>query len=128
MESSLISILMLLIGLAVGAAAVWLALRAKSDQVYKSAKAEDAAQAASLQERLAARDLELQKLQKVWDREVSERDDLRETNSHLKAELEGERRAAQERKDSFKQAAEELSEKFIALYRVAVKDNFQSFV
>ena len=46
----------------------------------------------------------------------------------LKAALEGERRAAQERKDSFKQAAEELSEKFKALSRDALKDNNQSFL
>jgi DNA recombination protein RmuC len=128
MPGDLISILMLLIGVAIGAGAIWLVMRAKAEQIYKGAKAEDAAQSASLRERLAARDQELQKLQQVWDREVAARDHLRETNSHLKADLEGERRAAQERKESFKQAAEELSEKFKALSRDALKDNNQSFL
>src|SRR6266550_2859076 len=128
MESNLISIVMLLIGIAVGAISVWLALRTKSDQIYKNAKAEDASQFASLQERLAGRDQELQKLQQMFDKEVSERAVLSEKNSHLKAELEGERRAATERRESFKQAAEELTEKFKALSRDALKDNNQSFL
>jgi DNA recombination protein RmuC len=128
MESNLISILMLLIGIAVGALAVWLALRTKSDQIYKSAKAEDAAQFASLKERLAARDQELHKLQQTFAKEVNEREELRETNAELKAELEGERRAATERRESFKQAADELTEKFKALSRDALKDNNQSFL
>ncbi len=128
MESNLISIVMLLIGIAVGAIPVWLALRTKSDQIYKNAKAEDAAQFASLQERLAARDQELQKLQQIFEREAAERAGLSEKNSHLKAELEGERRAATERRESFKQAADELTEKFKALSRDALKDNNQSFL
>src|SRR3989454_519383 len=128
MESNLISILIMLLGLAVGALVVWLALRTRADQSYKNAKAEGVAQLASFQERLAGRDHELQKLQKAFDREVADRDRLREQNAALQAELEGERRAAQERKESFKQAAEELSEKFKALSRDALKDNNQSFL
>jgi len=128
MESNFFSILMLLIGIAVGATAVWLAVRSRAVQSYKNAKAEAAVQTVSLQERLAARDQELQKLQAMFANEVSEREVLRETNAHLKADLEGERRAAQERKESFKQAAEELSEKFKALSRDALKDNNQSFL
>jgi DNA recombination protein RmuC len=128
MEGNLISIIMLLIGIVVGALAVWLALRTKTDQIYKSAKAEDAAQFASLSERIAARDEELHKLQQTFAKEVSEREHLRETNSGLKAELEGERRAATERRESFKQAAGELTEKFKALSRDALKDNNQSFL
>ncbi|MCU1264299.1 MAG: hypothetical protein JWM21_617 [Acidobacteria bacterium] len=127
-ESNLISILVLLIGIAVGAVSVWLALRTKADQIYKSAKAEDVAQFASLQERLSARDQELQKLQQMFDKEVHESESLRETGSLLKAELVGERRAATERRESFKQAAEELTEKFKALSRDALKDNNQSFL
>ncbi|MDQ2856688.1 MAG: DNA recombination protein RmuC [Acidobacteriota bacterium] len=128
MESNLISILMLLIGIVVGALAVWFALRTKSEQIYKSAKAEGAAQFASLSERLAARDEELHKLQQTFAKEVNDREQLRETNSQLKAELEGERRAATERRESFKQAADELTEKFKALSRDALKDNNQSFL
>jgi DNA recombination protein RmuC len=128
MEINLIAIVLLLVGLAGGALVVWLVMRTGAEQSYKSAKAEDAVQIASLQERLAARDQELQKLLQMSEKEASAREDLREKNSHLKAELEGERRAATERLESFKQAAEELSEKFKALSRDALKDNSQSFL
>ena len=71
---------------------------------------------------------ELQRLQSAFTNEVAERRAFRAAGAQLQAELEGERRAAQERKDSFKQAAEELSEKFKALSRDALKDNNQSFL
>jgi DNA recombination protein RmuC len=128
MEITLTSITLLLIGLAVGALAVWLVLRAKAEQTYKSAKAEAAAEVATLQERLTARDQELRKVQHQYEKSEGESEALKENNSHLKAQLEGERRAATERRESFKQAAEELSEKFKALSRDALKDNSQSFL
>src|SRR6266850_3157988 len=128
MEINLISVLLLLIGLAAGALAVWLVLRTKAEQSYKTAKAEDAAQRASLQERLAARDQELQRLQQVFAKEVDEREVLREKNSNLQAELEGERRAAGERIESFKQAVTVLDQKFQALSRDALKDNSKFFL
>jgi DNA recombination protein RmuC len=128
MESSLIPILMLLVGIAIGAIAIWLVLRAKAHQTYEKAKAETATEVATLQERFAGKDRELQKVQEAFDKEIAERERLREQNANLKADLEGERRAAQERKESFQQAAEELSEKFKALSRDALKDNNQSFL
>jgi DNA recombination protein RmuC len=125
---SLIPVLMILIGAVVGAVVVWLILRAQSQRSYEDGKADSATQLAALQERLAARDQEVQKLQQSFDKEVVQREQLREDNADLKAQLEGERRAAQERSESFKQAAEELSEKFKALSRDALKDNNQSFL
>jgi DNA recombination protein RmuC len=125
---SLIPVLMILIGVVVGAVVVWLILRAQSSRSYEDGKADSATQVAALQERLAARDREAQKLQQSFDKEVVQREQLREDNADLKAQLEGERRAAQERSESFKQAAEELSEKFKALSRDALKDNNQSFL
>ena len=125
---SLIPVLMIFIGAVVGAVVVWLILRAQSQRSYEDGKADSATQVAALQERLAARDQEVQKLQQSFDKEVAQRERLREDNADLKAQLEGERRAAQERSESFKQAAEELSEKFKALSRDALKDNNQSFL
>ena len=125
---SLIPVLMILIGAVVGAVVVWLILRAQSQRSYEDGKADSATQVAALQERLAARDQEVQKLEQSFDKEVVQREQLRENNADLKAQLEGERRAAQERSESFKQAAEELSEKFKALSRDALKDNNQSFL
>ncbi len=128
MESNLVSILILLIGVVLGAISVWLVLRPRAKQAYQTAKAEGAAQLATFQERLSAREHELIRLQEAFDKEVIERDRLREDNTMLKADLAGERRAALERRESFKQAAEELSEKFKALSRDALEDNNQSFL
>src|SRR5207244_6648815 len=46
----------------------------------------------------------------------------------LRAERSGDRRAAQERNESFKQVTDELAEKFKALSRDALKDNNQEFL
>ena len=125
---SLIPVALIFSGIVVGAVVVWLLLRAQSQQSYEKGQADSATQVAALQERLTARDQEVQKLQQSCDKEVTQREHLREDNADLKAQLEGERRAAQERSDSFKQAADELSEKFKALSRDALKDNNQSFL
>jgi DNA recombination protein RmuC len=125
---SLIPVVMIFTGIVVGAVVVWLLLRAQSQRNYEKGHADSATQVAALQERLTARDQEVQKLQLSCDKEVAQREQLREDNANLKAQLEGERRAAQERSESFKQAAEELSEKFKALSRDALKDNNQSFL
>src|SRR6266478_3258270 len=128
MDNNLISIVMLLIGIAVGALAVWGALRTKGNQNYENGKADSAAQLAAFQERVAAREQELVGIKELLGKETSERERLREQNADLKAELEGERRAAEERKESFKQAADELTVKFKALSRDALNANNQSFL
>ncbi|MDX6531931.1 MAG: recombination protein RmuC [Blastocatellia bacterium] len=125
---SLIPVLMIFTGIVVGAVIVWLLLRGQTQRSYEKGQADSATQVAALHERLAARDQEVQKLQHSFEKEVSERERARDNNADLKAQLEGERRAAQERSESFKQAAEELSEKFKALSRDALKDNNQSFL
>jgi len=125
---SLIPVVMIFAGIVVGAGFVWLLLRAQSQRSYEKGQSNSATQVAALQERLAARDQELEKLQQSFDKEVAQREHLRENNAALNAQLEGERRAAQERSESFKQAAEELSEKFKALSRDALKDNNLSFL
>ena len=121
MDSQIILIVVLLLGAALGAAVGWFVLRSK-------ASAAGVADLATLKERLTGKDAELQKLQAAFNSQIAEHKHSREENAQLRAELEGERRAAQERTDSFKQAAEELSEKFKALSRDALKDNNQSFL
>ena len=116
-----IAILVLLLGAALGSAVAWLLLRTK-------ARAVSAAELATLKERLAGKENELQRLREALDRDAAEQKHSREENAQLKAELEGERRAAQERISSFNKATEELSEKFKALSRDALKDNNQSFL
>lgn len=128
MDSSLTPVVMIFVGIVIGAVAAGLVLRAKAKRSYEDGKADSATQIAALHERLAARDHELEKLQQSFDKEVAQHDRAREDSGSLKAQLEGERRAAQERSESFKLAAEELSEKFKALSRDALKDNNQSFL
>ena len=121
MDTQILSIVVFLIGVALGAALAWFLLRTKASSA-------SAADLAVLKERLLGKETESQRLQEGLNNEVAEHKHSREANVQLKAALEGERRAAQERKDSFKQAAEELSEKFKALSRDALKDNNQSFL
>ena len=121
MDTQILSIVIFFIGVALGGGVGWFLLRTKASSA-------SAADLAVLKERLMGKETELQRLQEAFTSEVTEHKNSREGNAQLKAELEGERRAAQERKDSFKQAAEELSEKFKALSRDALKDNNQSFL
>ena len=121
MDTQILFIIVFLIGAALGAVLGWFVLRAKASSA-------SAADLATLKERLMGKESELLKLQEALNNQVSEYKQAREENAQIGAELEGERRAAQERKDSFKQAAEELSEKFKALSRDALKDNNQSFL
>ncbi|MEK6282615.1 MAG: DNA recombination protein RmuC [Acidobacteriota bacterium] len=114
-------VLVLLLGAGLGAAVSWLLLKAKAGAIT-------AAEQATLKERLVGRENDLQRLQQSMDCEVAEHKHARADNAQLKAELEGERRAAQERISSFNRATEELSEKFKALSRDALRDNNQSFL
>src|SRR5207249_1665165 len=127
MDGNLIPVATMLFGAAIGAVIVWLVLQAKTKRSFEEGKSESATQIAALHERVTAKDQELTRIQGGFDKGVAERDRLREDNAALKADLEGERRAAQERSESFKRVTEELAEKFKALSRDALKDNNQEF-
>ncbi len=114
-------IAVLLVGGALGFVLAWLWLRTRLTT-------DGAARLATLQERLAGRDVELQRMQATLEKEIAERNHTREENTQLRAELQGERRAAHERQSSFDKATDELTEKFKALSRDALKDNNQSFL
>jgi len=128
MDGNLIPVATMLFGAAVGAMIVWLALRARTERSFEDGKSESATHIAALSERVAAKDQEVTKIQSAFDKEAAESDRLRNDNATLKADLEGERRAAQERNESFKRVTEELAEKFKALSRDALKDNNQEFL
>ncbi len=121
MDTSAFVILALILGAALGAAVSWLLLRSR-------AAAHQAAEFATLNERLATRELELKRVEARLQTEVAELKTAREQHAQLRAELEGERRASQERNESFRKVSEELSEKFKALSRDALRDNNQSFI
>jgi DNA recombination protein RmuC len=121
MDTQILLMVVFSVGVALGVAAGWFLLKTRARSV-------SAAELATLRERLGGKETELQKLQLALNNEIAEHKHSREESVQLTAALEGERRAAQERTDSFKQAAEELSEKFKALSRDALKDNNQSFL
>lgn len=121
MDSQILFIGVFLVGAALGAVVGWFLLRGKASWA-------SAADLATLKERLTGKEAELLRVQEALNSQLGEYKHSREENAQLRAGLEGERRAAEERKDSFKQAAEELSEKFKALSRDALKDNNQSFL
>jgi DNA recombination protein RmuC len=121
METQILSIVILVAGIALGALLGWFLLRTR-------ASAASAADLATLKERLGGKEAELQKVQLALNDEITEHKLSRDANAQLRAELEGERRAAVERINSFKNATEELSEKFKALSRDALRDNNQSFL
>ena len=122
------SVFFVVFGFAAGALVLWLVLRSRASHEYDRAKAETVAQLATITERLAGKEHELTKLQEAFDKQILEQEALRAETTELNAELEGERRAAQERSESFRQASDELTQKFKALSRDALKDNNQSFL
>jgi len=126
--NNLIPILILIGGAALGALLAWLVLKTKSQRAFEDGQRDSATQIAAFTERLKSKDQELIRVQQALEGASNESGRLREQNASFKAELEGERRAAAERSESFKQAAEALSEKFKALSRDALKDNNQSFL
>ena len=125
---NLVPVLTLLFGAIVGGIVVWLVLRAKSQRAFETGRGASATEIATLQERVAAKSRELEKVQETLAAEAVQSDNLRQQNAALQASVEGERRAAHERNESFKRVTEELAEKFKALSRDALKDNNQSFL
>jgi DNA recombination protein RmuC len=125
---NLLPVVLLLFGAVLGATATWLALRAKSKRSYEDGQAARATEIATLNERLAAKDRESQKLQQAFEKEAAERAQAKDETSTLRAQLAAEQRGAREREESFKQATSELAEKFKALSRDALKDNNQEFL
>jgi DNA recombination protein RmuC len=121
MDTQILSILVFLAGAFLGSVIAWFLLKTK-------AASSNAADLATLRERLGGKDAEVQKLQSALNNEVAEHKHSREESGQLRAALEGERRAATERIAAFKNATDELSEKFKALSRDALEDNNQSFL
>src|SRR6266852_1833328 len=117
----LVVLAMFLLGGALGAALGWLLLRTK-------ARASNAAELATLKERLTGKEIEIQKLQASFDAAVADHNRTRDDNSQLNAELAAERRAAQAREESFRRAADELSGRFAELSQKALSANNQSFL
>ena len=101
---NLLPVVLLLFGAVLGATVTWLTLRAKSNRSYEDGQADRATEIATLNERLAAKDRESQKLQEAFEKETAERARAGDETSTLRAQLAAEQRGAREREESFKQA------------------------
>ena len=118
----------ILLGAFIGAVSAWLILRTRAQRSYDDGKADSATEIATLKERVSAKDRELQKLQEAFAAQATDLAMAQDHNSRLRADIEGERRAAAERSEAFKKVTEELAERFKALSRDALKDNNASFL
>lgn len=121
MGNEILTLIVFVVGAILGGVVGWFLLKTKASSA-------SAADLATLKERLEGRDSEALRLQAALEQESAAHRHTREEGVQLKAALEGERRASTERATAFKNAADELSEKFKALSRDALKDNNQSFL
>jgi DNA recombination protein RmuC len=125
----------LVLGLLIGAGAYWLVFRTRLKYEYDRARGEGESERATLAERIAGKDRQLQELREAFDRAVvdhrclqEENTNLRTSLSSLETRLEEERKSAQEKLESFQQATQALSDQFKALSAAALRDNNQSFL
>lgn len=126
---------LLLVGLVLGAAVCWLVVRPRIKHEYDRARRETETERATLVERLAGKEHQLQELRGDLDLQCSEYDLLREENANtlaqlsaLQARLEEERKANQEKLSLIDQAQHKLADAFKALSADALRNNNQSFI
>ena len=125
----------LFIGLAIGAAAAWLVLRAKGQHAYDRGKADAEGQRIALTERLQARDQTIANLtatvqqleRKVHEAQTAE-SDLKAKLAQYATILDQERKQAEEKLAVVNQAQQKLADAFKALAAEALKSNNQSFL
>lgn len=132
---SLLPILMLIVGLAVGGGAVWLLLRAKIDHARDRGRGESEAERIALTERLAARQQTIDELSarlQQFEQRVAE---AQTAESNLKAKLvqvattlEQERKQTEEKVAVLDDARRKLTDAFKALAGDALKSSNQSFL
>lgn len=132
---TLVPLLTLLIGLIIGAAAIWLVFRTKLTFEYKRARSESESELATLTERLAGKEIQMQELRNELDRQVALGEELQTDNttnltrmSALQVRLEEERKAAQEKLGLLDDAQKKLGDAFKALSADALRNNNQSFL
>ena len=131
----ILPILLLLVGIATGAAAAWLVLRAKGQHAYDRGKADAAGERSALTERVLARDqtiaglnAKVQQLeQKVHEGQAAE-SNLKAKLSQYAAILDQQQKQAEEKLAVVNQAQMKLADAFKALAAEALKSNNQSFL
>lgn len=132
---NLLPALTLTTGLLIGAVATWLIFRPRIKHEYERARSGGEVERATLVERLTGKEEQLRELREAFDKARTDNDRLQNeqtilltTQSALETRLEEERRAAQEKLESFQQATQVLSDQFKALSADALRDNNQQFL
>ncbi|MBI2823261.1 MAG: DNA recombination protein RmuC [Planctomycetia bacterium] len=133
--AQLLPVLTLLVGLAVGGGAVWIALRARIAHAGERARAGSSAQLATLDERLQSREQTLDELRRALRDREDELGRAQETVATIKTKyaqlatlLDEERKQAAEKLALIDGAQKKLEDAFKALSAEALKSNNQSFL
>lgn len=131
----LVGAICLLAGVGLGAGVTWLLLRARLDTAHTLARSEVEAEIARLNERLAARDADVQNIKDECLRAQAAADELRREVASLKAaearlatQLQEERRSASEKLALLEEARQKLADAFKALAGDCLRSNNESFL
>ncbi len=131
----LLPIVMLLLGLALGAGAVWLLLRTKRLAEYQRGRQEAAAETAALGERLVAREETIEELRNRLSEKEAARAELQAQVTQLSAKVAdlsravaAEQKQSQEKLSLLDAARRQLADAFKALAADALKSNSTSFL
>src|ERR671918_3133980 len=126
---------MLAIGLVVGTVSLWFITRTKLKYEFERGRVAGETERATLIERLAGKDHQLQDLRTALDREMDQSAELRLEHRHtlaslsaLETRLEEERKASQDKLTLLTNAEAKLADAFKALSADALRSNNQSFL
>ncbi len=124
-----------LIGAAIGTVVCWLLIRNKTAREYDRARRESESERATLVERLAGKEIQIEELRETLNRECVQSAELRTDNatvlaqlSALQARLEEERKANREKLALIDEAQKKLGDTFKALSADALQSNNQQFL
>ena len=126
---------LVLVGIVIGAAVCWLLARNKVTREYNRARRETDSERATLIERLAGKEVQIEELRGTLDRECEQAAGLRTENARTlaqlsaqQARLEEERKANLEKLALIDEAQRKLADAFKALSADALQNNNQSFL
>jgi len=128
-------LLMLVIGIVIGALLVYFTSRSKLRYEFDRGRAHSDTEIATLSERLAGKDRQLLDVRETLDMQTAQINELQNENartlanlSSIQTRLEEERRINQEKLDLLQNAEQKLGDAFKALSADALRSNNQSFL